>query len=97
MWYGSKNVDIGLNKHISIIVPRFNDEEIKATASIKPNLIAPIAKDTPVGKISFSYKNNVIQEFPLVAMSDVPKKFYLFRLYDNLQIRWNNFWYKEKI
>ena len=40
VWYGSKNVDIGLNKHISIIVPRFNDEEIKATASIKQWLLS---------------------------------------------------------
>jgi len=97
VWYGRKPVEIGLKDNINVITPRFNDEEIKIKLEVKSSLKAPIHKGDTLGKMTFMYRNQIINQKELVALNEVKEKFILFRFFDNLQIGWHNLLHKDKI
>ena len=81
VWLGKKLfVNAYTKKDIYKIVPKARKKFLKVTINYNGPIHAPIKKDDILGKLKVSYKDEVIQEYDLLAFEDVKKLNMLSRL-----------------
>ena len=74
VWIGKKPfVNAYTKKDIYKTVPKARKKFLKVTINYNGPIHAPIKKDDILGKLKVSYKDEVIQEYDLLAFEDVKK------------------------
>tara|TARA_B100000787_G_scaffold167663_1_gene154870 strand:- start:571 stop:1722 length:1152 start_codon:yes stop_codon:yes gene_type:complete len=74
VWLGKKElVKVYTNTDIYKTIPKARKKFIKVTMNFNGPIQAPIKKDDVLGKLKIKYKNELIQEYDLLAFEDVKK------------------------
>jgi len=74
VWLGKKNtVGAYVNTDIYKTIPKARKKFLKVSMTYKGPIQAPIKKDDILGKLSVSYKNELIEEYDLFAYEDVKR------------------------
>ena len=62
-----------VKKNIYKTIPKARKKNLKVTMVYNGPIQAPIKKDAIIGKLRVTYKNNLIEEYDLLAFEDVKK------------------------
>jgi len=74
VWLGKKNtVGAYVNTDIYKTIPKARKKFLKVTMTYKGPIQAPIKKDDILGKLTVSYKDELIEEYDLFAYEDVKR------------------------
>ena len=74
MWKGaSKLIQLGLKDDLNVTIPRGQYDQLKASMKIDSDIVAPIDKGDPVGKVVVMLKGEHYLDQPLVALQSNPK------------------------
>ena len=74
VWLGNKPfVDVYINENIYKTVPKSRRKLLKATITYNGPVQAPIKKDDLIGKLKITYKDEVINEYDLLAFNNVKR------------------------
>jgi len=74
VWLGKKDkLKSYINKNIFKTIPKGRKKYLKATAEYNGPIEAPIKKDQIVGKLKITYKDELINEYDLLAFENVKK------------------------
>jgi D-alanyl-D-alanine carboxypeptidase (penicillin-binding protein 5/6) len=74
VWLGNKPfVDVYINENIYKTVPKSRKKLLKATLTYNGPVQAPIKKDDIIGKLKITYKDEVINEYDLLAFNNVKR------------------------
>jgi serine-type D-Ala-D-Ala carboxypeptidase (penicillin-binding protein 5/6) len=74
VWLGKKNfLNTYINEDIYKTIRKAHKRHLKATIKYNGPIEAPIKKDDVIGKLILSYKDDVINEYDLLAFHDVKK------------------------
>lgn len=72
LWYGQTDeLNLGLEKAITLTIPRGRYEDLKAETDLTKTIKAPIVKGDELGEIRISLDGDIVYRAPLVALSDV--------------------------
>ncbi len=83
IWFGDqKEVQLGVDKAIAVTIPRGHADKLKADFTLSRALEAPLNKGEAVGTIRFTLADDVVAEYPLVALNDVHEGGLFSRLWD---------------
>lgn len=83
VWFGQHpQVKLGIEKPISITLPKAQIEQLKANYVLHEQLKAPLSYGTTVGEVNFSIQEKQIASFPLVALENVQLGTWSSRLWD---------------
>ena len=86
VWFGSENaVKAGLDRDLSITLPRGQKDKVQATTRLLPDLEAPIAKGQRVGDVVVTLDGQVIATQPVVAMEAVEETNFIVKLWHHLK------------
>lgn len=69
-----RSVPLIVDQDLKVTLPRMGSRSIKATATFKGPLEAPITKGTPVGMVRVSIPNMQPIDLPIIAAKDIPAK-----------------------
>ncbi|MEJ8847713.1 D-alanyl-D-alanine carboxypeptidase family protein [Variovorax rhizosphaerae] len=78
-------VAAGLGSPWSLTVPR--GQQVRTTVQVKPDLEAPVAKGTVIGKVIAESNGKPVGETPLVAQADVERSGWLRRMWQHV-LKW---------
>ena len=74
VWLGKKNkVKTYLKNNVYKTIPKARKKYLKAVVNYNGPIEAPIKKDDVVGKLKISYKDEIIQEYDLLAYENIKK------------------------
>ena len=74
VWLGKKNqVKTYVNKDIYKTIPKGRKKHLKVSINYTGPIQAPINKDDVLGKLIVTYKNEIIEEYDLLAFENVKK------------------------
>ena len=74
VWLGKKNtVGVYVKQDIYKTIPKARKKNLKVSIIYKGPIQAPIKKDSIIGKLTVTYKNELIDEYDLLAFEDVKK------------------------
>lgn len=74
VWKGeSKLTQLGLNEDLFVAIPRGQFNNLKATTSIKLDMVAPISQGDQFGTVKITFKGEDIVEKPLIALHTNPQ------------------------
>ena len=74
VWHGKKNmVNVYIKKNIYKTIPKARKKFLKVSLVYDGPIQAPIMKDDILGKLKVSYKNELIEEYDLLAYEDVKR------------------------
>ncbi len=74
VWLGKKEtIKTYINKDIYKTIPRARKKYLKAIVSYDGPIEAPITKDDVLGKVKVFFKNEIIEEYDLLAFEDVKR------------------------
>ena len=74
VWLGTKKtVPVYVNEDIYKTIPKARKKYLKATIVYEGPIKAPIIKDQIIGTLKLTYKNELINEYELLALEDVKK------------------------
>ncbi|MDX7989305.1 serine-type D-Ala-D-Ala carboxypeptidase [Xenorhabdus sp. 12] len=84
VWYGTQSdVALGVEKDASIVVPRGQSGNLKASFTLdKTSFEAPLAKNQVVGTVNFMLNDKVIEQRPLVVKEAVEETGIFGRIWD---------------
>ncbi|WP_026913064.1 D-alanyl-D-alanine carboxypeptidase family protein [Perlucidibaca piscinae] len=86
VWFGSEStVKAGLDRDLSITLPRGKKDGIQAVTRILPDLEAPIAKGQAIGEVVVTLNGETIAKQPVVAMAAVEETNFVVRLWHYLK------------
>lgn len=86
VWFGSEStVKAGLDRDLSITLPRGKKDGIQAVTRILPDLEAPIAKGQAIGEVVVTLNGETIAKQPVVAMAAVEETNVVVRLWHYLK------------
>ena len=81
VWQGKKNtVGVYVKKDIYKTIPKARKRNLKVSILYNGPIQAPIKKDTIIGKLKITYKDDIIEEYDLLAFNDVRRLNILSRL-----------------
>ena len=81
VWLGKKNtVGVYVNKDIYKTIPKSRKKNLKVSIIYNGPIHAPIKKDDILGKLKVTFKNELIEEYDLLAFHNVKKLNVFFRL-----------------
>ncbi|MDU6411864.1 MAG: serine hydrolase [Yersiniaceae bacterium] len=101
VWFGDANeVPLGVAKDAAITIPRGEMKNLKASFKLnQPQLEAPLAKNQVVGTINFELNGKVVEQRPLVALTEVKEGGFISRLWDRVMMQlssWFGGWFGDK-
>jgi D-alanyl-D-alanine carboxypeptidase (penicillin-binding protein 5/6) len=101
VWFGDANeVALGVAKDAAITIPRGEMKNLKASFKLnQPQLEAPLAKNQVVGTINFELNGKVVEQRPLVALTEVKEGGFISRLWDRVMMQlssWFGGWFGDK-
>ena len=74
VWLGKKEkVKAYINQDIFKTIPRARKKYLKVIVNYDGPIEAPIKKDEVIGKITVLYKNDILDEYNLLAFEDIKK------------------------
>jgi D-alanyl-D-alanine carboxypeptidase (penicillin-binding protein 5/6) len=86
VWFGTENhVKAGLDRDLSITLPRGQKDKVQAVTRLMPDLEAPIAKGQKVGEVVVTLDGKTISTQPVVAMEAVEETNFVVRLWHHLK------------
>jgi D-alanyl-D-alanine carboxypeptidase (penicillin-binding protein 5/6) len=80
---------VGLAEALTVLVPRGRYAQLKAELELPKRLIAPIAKDAPLGTLRISLDDELLVERPLLALEEAPEAGFFGRQVDALMLWWD--------
>ncbi|PLR48333.1 MULTISPECIES: serine hydrolase [Yersiniaceae] len=101
VWFGDANeVPLGVAQDAAITIPRGEMKNLKASFTLNdPQLKAPLAKNQVVGTINFELNGKVVEQRPLVALTEVKEGGFISRLWDRVMMQlssWFSGWFGDK-
>lgn len=85
VWFGETDkLPLGLAEPLAVNVPKGRGDALKATIEVNPNIEAPVASGTALGKVVVTLDSETVREVPLVALQDVPEGGFFSRLIDHI-------------
>lgn len=86
VWFGSEDqVTAGLDRDLSITLPRGQKDKVQAVTRLMPDLEAPIAKGQKVGEVVVTLDGKTIATQSVVAMEAVEEANFVVRLWHHLK------------
>lgn len=87
VWKGeAKEVTLGVADHMFVTIPRGSYERLEATVHLQPELMAPLALNTEVGRISVRLGEELIAEEALLTREAVPAAGFFGRAWDGFKL-----------
>lgn len=101
VWFGDANeVPLGVAQDAAITIPRGEMKNLKASFKLNdPQLKAPLAKNQVVGTINFELNGKVVEQRPLVTLTEVKEGGFISRLWDRVMMQlssWFSGWFGDK-
>lgn len=85
VWKGQVNdVPLGVEKEVTITIPRGTSESLKAEILVNSKIVAPLTKGQPLGELRVMQDDKEVYKAPLVALADVEEAGFFARLWDSL-------------
>ncbi|MDH5592121.1 MAG: serine-type D-Ala-D-Ala carboxypeptidase, partial [Gammaproteobacteria bacterium] len=75
-------VDLGLEKALSVTVPRGRYKELVATTNIQQLVVAPVEAGSSLGEVEIRLDDSLIASKPLVALQTIEQGSWWRRLID---------------
>lgn len=83
VWKGTLNeVPVGFLEDFVISLPKGQTERIQADLASRQPVLAPIRKGQEIGSLRLSLDGNLVGEYPVVALEEVPVAGFFGRLWD---------------
>ena len=73
MAWKKKTIGAYVKKDIYKTIPKSRKKNLKVSITYNGPIQAPIKKDTIIGKLKVTYKNELLDEYDLLAFEDVKK------------------------
>ena len=74
MWLGKKNkVKTYLKNNVYKTIPKARKKYLKVVVNYNGPIEAPIKKDDVIGKLKISYKDEIIDEYDLLAQENIKR------------------------
>ncbi len=90
VWKGSESeVNAGSDRDLFATVEKIKINDVTSTIQINEPLIAPISKGQKLGKVVMMVGDEVVVEYPLIALIDVEEGGIFTRLWDSLRFMIN--------
>jgi D-alanyl-D-alanine carboxypeptidase (penicillin-binding protein 5/6) len=87
VWKGEADqVELAPKNDIVVTIPRGQDGLLSATADVAHPLIAPLAPDTPAGKLRLTRGGDLVGSYDLYPVTEVPAAGFFGRLWDNVML-----------
>ena len=88
IWMGEKEeIELGISEDIYVTIPRGQAGALKAHFVVEKDLSAPINSGQRAGKVFFALGEDIIAEYPLVALESIPEAGFFGRTADSVS-RW---------
>jgi D-alanyl-D-alanine carboxypeptidase (penicillin-binding protein 5/6) len=86
IWEGEKNeLRVGVDRDVTMTLPRARNQELSARLDIRPDLSAPINLGDRVGTLEVRLGEEVVGEHPLVALESIEEGGLFKRLFDQVR------------
>ncbi|MBA2652547.1 MAG: D-alanyl-D-alanine carboxypeptidase [Tatlockia sp.] len=85
----AEKLAIGLRENQYITIPGGQYQRLSINTKVTPNLQAPIVKGDKVGELVIRFDNNIIGNYPVYALQDVPKGGMYTRMKDSIRLTFN--------
>ena len=74
MWHGKKDkVNVYTKEDIYKTIPKARKKHLKAVVNYNGPIEAPIEKDQIIGKLTLTFKDELVEEYDLLAFESVKK------------------------
>jgi len=81
---------IGLRESQYLTIPSGQYQQLSISTSVPKNLQAPITKGDTVGNLIIKFNNNVIANYPIYALQDIPQGGIYTRMVDSIRLSFGN-------
>jgi serine-type D-Ala-D-Ala carboxypeptidase (penicillin-binding protein 5/6) len=85
----AKTVNAGFQRDLFLTLPREHFAKLKATLTTTQPLLAPLAAGQKVGTMKVTLDDKTVDEFPVVALQDVPAAGFFGRTWDSIRLLWS--------
>ncbi|MBA2656534.1 MAG: D-alanyl-D-alanine carboxypeptidase [Tatlockia sp.] len=82
-------LSIGMRETQYITIPGGQYQRLTINTKVSPHLQAPIAKGQQVGELVIRFDNNIIGNYPVYALQEVPKGGIYTRMKDSIRLTYN--------
>ncbi|HKJ18349.1 MAG TPA: D-alanyl-D-alanine carboxypeptidase family protein [Xanthomonadales bacterium] len=87
VWKGTtENVAVGIDEAVFVTIPRGRYEDLDAQVEMMPQLEAPLAASTVIGKITVQLDDEVITERDLVTLGNIEEAGFFGRSWDSMKL-----------
>jgi serine-type D-Ala-D-Ala carboxypeptidase (penicillin-binding protein 5/6) len=92
----SNSLKVGMREDQYVTIPNGQYQHLNINTKIPGNLQAPITKGDRVGELVIQFDNNVIANYPLYALEEVPKGGIYTRMRDSIRLTVKG-WFGAKV
>jgi serine-type D-Ala-D-Ala carboxypeptidase (penicillin-binding protein 5/6) len=85
----AKTVSAGFQRDLFLTLPRDQFAKLKATLATTQPLLAPLAAGQKVGTMKVTLDDKTVDEFPVVALQEVPAAGFFGRTWDSVRLLWS--------
>jgi len=90
LWQGERDeIALGVSEDLFVTLPRGGFEALTREAQLPATLVAPVARDQPLGRLIVRYRNQPLGERRLIALDTVAEGSLLKRTGDRLRRWWH--------
>jgi len=87
VYYGeSDRVPVGVGRNLHVTLPRGSFGDLKADIVVEEMQLAPVPATRAVGTLTLSYNGTALNEYPLVALREIPEGAWWKRLFDRARL-----------
>jgi len=87
VWKGQSNsLNLGVEEDIWVTVPRGQLRQVKPVAELEPQIIAPVERNTVMGRLKVMLNDEEIAVHPLIALESVERGGIIDRLTDEIRL-----------
>lgn len=87
-------LSIGMREPQFVTIPNGQYQRLSINTKVPKNLQAPIAKGEKVGELVIQFDNNIIGNYPVYALQDIPKGGLYTRMKDSIRLSFNG-WFSS--
>ncbi len=97
VWKGeNKTTAAGVLKDLYITVPDGEYKSLQATTTMNKVVEAPVKKGMPLGELVIRYRDTIVAQAPIVALTDNPEGGIVTRLTDAISRSYHNWFHSDK-
>ena len=87
VWKGTaEQIPLGIRDNLFVTIPRGRYDDLEARVDLPPDLMAPLAVDAEVGRISVHLEDEEVAGRALVTLAEVPPAGFFGRAWDGLKL-----------